>query len=104
MSSVPERGGSGGESAHIFTDEELIERIRPADIVIGVDTRNGDEAVYFGLEKMKGQAGGRVVKIPVDYSTDEPDLLAAACVTAKGSCDYGKPGAAGQSQVQPSGD
>jgi hypothetical protein len=90
MSTGQQDGGEG--QAHIFTDEELVARIRPADVVIGVNAKTGEETVYFGLERSKNHPGGRVVKVPVDYDSDEPDLLAAACVTAKGSCDYGKSG------------
>jgi len=90
MSTVQSGGSRGEEDKHIFTDDELLARIRPADVVIGVNMDSGEEVVYFGRERLQAGPGGQVVKIPVNYSTDEPDLLAAACVTAKGSCDYGK--------------
>ena len=96
MSTEQPGGSSGEEKAHILTEEELLARIRPADVVIGVDSQSGEETVYYGLQQLKAGAKGRVVKIPVNYDTDEPDMLAAACVTAKGSCDYGKGGARDQ--------
>jgi hypothetical protein len=100
MSTVQPSGSGGEEKAHIFTDDELVERIRHADIVIGVNSRSGEETIYFGLKRLEIDAKGRIVKIPVNYDTDEPDLLAAACVTAKGSCDYGKPGSSGAPRVE----
>jgi len=90
MSTGQQGMSQGEEKRHIFTEEELLEQIRPAEVVIGVNLENGEEVVYFGREKLQTGVKGQVVKIPVDYDTDEPDLLAAACVTAKGSCDYGK--------------
>jgi len=92
MSTEQPGGSHVEEKAPILTEEELLARIRPADVVIGVNLHNGEETVYYGLEHLQTGAKGRVEKIPVNYETDEPDMLAAACVTAKGSCDYGKGG------------
>jgi hypothetical protein len=95
-----ESGKTRGEGkTNVLTEEELLERIRPADVVVGVDSRDGQEIVYYGRESLLSGAKGRVVKIPVNYDTDEADLLAAACVTAKGSCEYGKPGPGGGSRA-----
>jgi len=96
MSTEQPGGSSGEEKSHILTEEELLARIGPADVVIGVDSQSGEETVFYGLQHLKAGTKGRVVKIPVGYDTDEPDMLAAACVTAKGSCDYGKGGSRDQ--------
>ena len=50
MSTEQPGGSSGEEKAHILTEEELLARIRPADVVIGVDPQNGEETVYYGLQ------------------------------------------------------
>jgi hypothetical protein len=92
MSTDQPGGSNADKKAHILTEEELLGVIRPADVVIGVSAHNGEETVYYGLQHLQTGAKGRVVKIPVNYDSDEPDMLAAACVTAKGSCDYGKGG------------
>jgi hypothetical protein len=72
-----------------------LEEIRSADVVIGVDLKTGDETVFYGLSLLRLIAQGlepevlglKVLRVPIDWDTDEPKQLAAACVAVKGSHD-----------------
>jgi hypothetical protein len=80
--------------------EYLIQKadvIQKADIIIGVNKATGAESVFFGKSLLQiiaagyeGKQGLRcmVARIPLDFGTDEPEMLAAACEVIKGSQDY----------------
>lgn len=76
-----------------YVSREQIER---ADIILGVNKVNGNETVFYGASMLKLIAGGdegpkghplNVLRVPLDFDSDDPERLAAACLALKGSCD-----------------
>lgn len=72
-------------------------KISRAGVVWGVDVRDPENrSLFFGkptLERIVKTGKAElvtVVGIPVDYETDDLEVLAAACLTLKGSCCYGE--------------
>lgn len=76
-------------------DPTLREQIRAATVVIGADASGtGKFTVFFGLATLARHAkAGKelkalIVTVPVDFTTDDVEVLYAFCVTQKGSCCY----------------
>jgi hypothetical protein len=72
------------------------EDIEHSDIIVGVDDTRGDETIFYGKSLLEVIAAGyegaqglriKVLRVPLDFGSDEPEWLAAACLTLKGSCD-----------------
>ena len=90
----------GGEHAIArFMAKAHISRadIQDADIIFGVDTTDQSERIFYGkswlttlatdYKRLKGTAV-RVLRVPIDWDSDEPEILGAMCMTLKGSCDF----------------
>ncbi len=73
------------------------EQIREADIIIGVNIATGAETIFFGPSPLQLTTAAyegeteelrpRIVRIPLDFESDEPEILAAACDAIKGRHD-----------------
>jgi hypothetical protein len=79
----------------MVADPEFREELRKADVILGVDRRTGQECgLFYGVSELKRipkkdhEAALRVLRVPVDQDTDEPELLAEAVVALKGSCCF----------------
>ncbi len=74
-------------------DKELHNEIRTAEIVRGVTAQTGaDAGVFYGIARLRrivrrqtGEAA-KVLKIPIDPETDDPEVLVALVKTIKGAC------------------
>ncbi len=76
---------------------DVRQAISDAGVVVGVDVRDPENrSLFFGkatLERIVKSGNGKlmsVARIPVDYETDDLEVLAAACLVLKGSCCYGE--------------
>lgn len=74
---------------------EVLAKIADADIVLGCNAQNlKDETVFFGLSpaarivKEFTLVPAKIVRVAIDYETDDAEALAEACVALKGSCRY----------------
>ena len=77
-------------------DSDVLEK---ADVIIAVDNTSYRETIFYGKSLLRLAAYGyemsmgsgfcryHVLKIPLDWDSDEPEILADLCVTIKGSCD-----------------
>ncbi|HSB77551.1 MAG TPA: hypothetical protein VLM91_02090 [Candidatus Methylomirabilis sp.] len=72
------------------------EEIEQADVIIGLNKANGVETVFYGLSLLTLISGGyegpgglrpTILRVPLDFNSDEPEWLAAACMTLKRSKD-----------------
>ncbi len=75
------------------------DELEKADVIIAVDTTNYSETIFYGKSLLQLAAYGyeistdsgfpiyNVLRIPLDWDSDEPEVLADLCVTIKGSCD-----------------
>ena len=105
MSSEPQPGGGPrrrrwgrlgpGAMCRRINDPGFVAELEAAEVVLGVDARApGDEQLFFG--RRVPEAAGRgvgVLRVAIDFDTDDPEVLAAACARWKGSCCYrGGPG------------
>jgi hypothetical protein len=65
-----------------------------AGVIFGVNEKSGTESLFFGkatLERIIRTGHGKmlgVMRVPLDFDTDEPEALGAACKVLKGSCCY----------------
>lgn len=77
-----------------LADPAARQAIQDAGVIFGVNSRTGGESLFFGkatLERILKTGQGKelpVIKVPVDFRTDDPEVLAAACLTLKGSHCY----------------
>jgi len=78
-------------------DPKLREEIKAATVVIGSDAHGtGKFTVFFGLATLERHAkAGKdlkalIVTVPVDFATDDVEVLYAFCMTQKGSCCYNR--------------
>jgi hypothetical protein len=106
------RRGEGGEGhrsplRQALQDPASRAKIRDADVILGVDVRTGDRSLFYGRSALErgvetGEAlSARFMIVPLDFATDELEMLVAACVILKGSCCYDA-AAPGRDLVDPS--
>jgi hypothetical protein len=76
-------------------DIEFKQAIQAADVIWGVDVHDEERrSLFYGKETMEliiasnTAAPVKVLRVPVDFDTDDLDTLAAACNVWKGSCCY----------------
>src|SRR4051812_24953988 len=86
-----------GQLWTLLADPALREQIAAADVVVGADAlRTGKFSVFFGVATMERRVKtgkglkARIVTVPVDFATDDVEVLSAFCVTQKGSCCYNR--------------
>ena len=79
----------------MVADPEFREQVRTAKVILGVDRRTGQECgLFYGVSELKQfprkdhEAALRVLRVPMDQDTDEPELLAEAVLAIKGSCCF----------------
>jgi len=74
-------------------DSDIVET---ADIIIGIDDTSHKETIFYGKSllqlvaygyEMPTESGFNILRIPLDWDSDEPEMLADLCVRIKGSCD-----------------
>lgn len=72
------------------------EEIEQAEVIIGINKANGVETVSCGKSLLtlisagyEGPGGLRpkILRVPLDFESDEPERLTAACMTLKRSHD-----------------
>jgi hypothetical protein len=72
-------------------------RIEEAGVIFGVDSRTGRESLFFGkatLERIVCSGKSKqvaMISIPIDFATNDVEVLCAACLTLKGSHCYQTP-------------
>jgi hypothetical protein len=77
-----------------FADAEYRAKIQGAHIIVGVDSRTGEKSLFFGrksLERIVQSGEGKnmiMMHVPVDFETDDVEMLCAACQAIKGSYCY----------------
>jgi hypothetical protein len=79
----------------MVADPEFREEVMTADVILGVDRSTGQECgLFYGVGELKKipkkdhEAALRVLRVPVDQDSDEPELLAEAVLALKGSCCF----------------
>ena len=79
-----------------INDPGFVDELKAAEVVLGVDVKDrGNEELFFGRRVPEtAERGVRVLRVPIDFDTDDPEVLAAACARWKGSCSY-RPGPGG---------
>src|SRR3954452_847065 len=105
MSSEPPPGGGTrrrrwgrlgpGAMCRLINDPGFVEELKAAEVVLGMDVKDrGNEGLFFGRRVPEAAGRGvRVLRVPIDFDTDDPEVLAAACARWKGSyCYRGGPG------------
>ena len=89
---------------HVPSNSLLFERLQvdpsarqaiiEAHVVFGVSTEDGTHTIFYGTAILKRivQNGKektmRVVHVPIDWESEDPEVLAAFCITFKGSHDW----------------
>jgi hypothetical protein len=74
--------------------EELKDIVAEADVVVGLDTRTGNQSLFWGETAMKrviasGEAEPAAFAVlSFDFRTDDLERLVAVCEATKGGCDY----------------
>jgi hypothetical protein len=90
MMSAEKRGRAGDP---IFISQEVMEQ---ADVVFGINKASGERTVFYGKSLLdliasgyEGRAGLplNILRVPIDFATDEPERLAAALFLVKGMHD-----------------
>lgn len=81
-----------GELTRLLPDAHFRQEIADADVVLGVDVRDSEYVcVFFGREALEqivaaGQSQALcVARVPVDFCTNDVEVLCAACVALKGA-------------------
>jgi hypothetical protein len=75
---------------------EVRKEIEKAGIIWGVDVRTRRPSLFFGMELLeRGARTGlaektHLLRLPIDFATDDPECLVAACLVLKGSHCYGQ--------------
>ncbi|MGH9770557.1 MAG: hypothetical protein ACRD4Q_02470 [Candidatus Acidiferrales bacterium] len=75
--------------------ESLRSRIENADIIVA--QHGGEMTLFYGRDWLQavletGMPAGLVtLSVPIDWETDDPEVLTAACQVLKGQCDYPAP-------------
>jgi hypothetical protein len=75
---------------------ELREEIVRAGIIWGVDVRTRRGSLFFGMATLERCVRTGIAKethlltLPIDFGTDDPECLIAACLVLKGSHCYGR--------------
>jgi hypothetical protein len=95
-----------GRLRYQLADPEFREVIKAAEVVFGQETAaacevigeddlgSGDASLFFGsatlerIVKAGKMLDARIMTIEVDFATDDPEVLVAACILQKGSCCY----------------
>ena len=67
--------------------------VEGAELVFAVDHVTKGETVFYGAHRLKriifeGSEMLKVLKVEVDWDSDDPEILAAACLEIKGQCDH----------------
>ena len=76
--------------------QDLVQRIKDADVVLGVDVATGMETVFYGKALLERSARGSegkgvmIVRLNINWHSDDPEKLAAACLSVKGHHDWEK--------------
>ena len=74
---------------------DLVQRIKDADVVLSVDVTTGMETVFYGKALLERPAQGegvkpKIVRLNINWHSDDPEKLAAACLAVKGHHDWEK--------------
>ena len=90
----PDPTGNIPLPVELLRDEVERERLKEAEIIVGVDSFSGDSVVLYGTKLLKQiVARGEALTVPMvsflfDSRTDQLGLLVRAVIFAKGSSDY----------------
>ena len=78
--------------------QDMVQRIKDAEIVLGVDVATGIETAFYGKSLLElithGHEGKRVkakiVRLNINWHSDDPEKIAAACLAVQGHHDWEK--------------
>jgi hypothetical protein len=72
------------------------DKVETADLIIAIDNTSHKETIFYGksllqlmaygYERPRG-SGYKVLRIALDWDSEDPEILADLCVKIKGSCD-----------------
>jgi hypothetical protein len=86
-----------------LADPEWREELRRADIVVSIDVHDPNHSsCFFGRRTLDriAQTGKTkeetILQVPIDYDTDDVEILVAVCLEYKGSCCYN-----GEARINP---
>jgi hypothetical protein len=78
-----------------LAERQMREALRAADVVLGCDAYDPDKTYLFhgqdDLDQLAKTGASRrpeVLKVAVDFFTDDAETLRVACIALKGSCCY----------------
>jgi hypothetical protein len=79
----------------MLSEVEMRKALLAADVVLGCDAHEPEKTYLFHGKDVLGQlvATGAchrfdVIKVAVDFFTDDAEVLQGACIAMKGSCCY----------------
>jgi hypothetical protein len=82
------------DGEHPEKRQAMLDAITEADIVLGRNTKTGDEVPYYGIAQMKRVVRrnepevANVLKVDIDPDTDDVEVLCAFVKVAKGAHCY----------------
>ena len=77
-----------------LTDPKVRRLVKKADLVFGVDPRDGRPLLFFGRDYLEAIARSGESKTPfvatirINLVSSDPKRLAAMCIKLKGRCDF----------------
>jgi hypothetical protein len=82
--------GEDGRSALTLNG---LERLRLPDVIMGHDLLTGSETVFYGRDVLErslqtGHSEGRLLRVALDFDSNELELLGGAVLAIPGRCDY----------------
>jgi hypothetical protein len=83
--------------------------LRSPDVIIGHDLLTGSETVFYGRDDLErslqtGHSEGRLLRVALDFDSNELELLRGAVLAIRGRCDCPEgPPAPGAPQAPPFG-
>jgi hypothetical protein len=70
-----------------------LEILRLPDVIMGHDLLTGSETVFYGRDVLEriletGHSEGQLLRVALEFESNEPELLAGALMVIRGRCDY----------------
>ena len=78
--------------------QDVVQQVKDADVVLGVDVATGMETVFYGKALLQRTAHvpegegmkAKIVRVNINWHSDDRERIAAACLAVKGHHDWEK--------------
>jgi len=78
--------------------QDVVQQVKDADVVLGVDVATGMETVFYGKALLHRTAHdpegegvkAKIVRLNINWHSEDPERIAAACLAVKGHHDWEK--------------